>query len=100
MFYVFYTENVDYVPANQMLQFGPTLPSEIEFEITILSDDITEEEEQFIALLESNDSSVMISTSSATITIVDRSGTSCKSNFGNLISYTTATRLLPLIMQV
>ena len=48
--------------------------SEIEIEIFISSDNITEDAEQFIAQLESSDSAVRLSTSSANITIVDISG--------------------------
>jgi len=85
--YFFYAENVDYDPVSQELQFGPMMPSEIEFEITILSDNITEEEEQFIAMLESSDRSVILSTSSANITIVDTTGTlpGCKWNMVTLL---------------
>ena len=48
--------------------------SEIEIEIFISSDNITEDAEQFIAQLESSDSAVTLSTSSANITIIDISG--------------------------
>ena len=56
------------------LEFGPMSSSEIEIEISILSDNITEDAEQFIAQLESTDSAVRLSISSANITIVDTSG--------------------------
>lgn len=67
--------NNDYVSVSPTsLEFGPMSSSEIEIEVFILSDNITEDAEQFIAQLESSDSAVRLSTSSANITIVDTSG--------------------------
>ena len=73
--YPLQTGDEDYVSVMPMsLEFGPMSSSEIEIEIFISSDNITEDAEQFIAQLESSDSAVRLSTSSANITIVDISG--------------------------
>lgn len=73
--YPLQTGDEDYVPVMSMsLEFGPMSSSEIEIEIFISSDNITEDAEQFIAQLESSDSAVTLSTSSANITIIDISG--------------------------
>jgi len=69
------TGNSDYVSVSPMsLEFGPMSSSEIEIEVFILSDNITEDAEQFSAQLESSDTAVRLSISSTNITIVDTSG--------------------------
>ena len=69
----FATANTDYVPVTQEIIFQPGVTQQC-VGILILSDEILEDVEQFVAILNTNDRDVSLQNNSATIFIESADG--------------------------